>query len=94
MVCLIAAATAALPVLLAACAAPATQQPPVPPPAALSDVADVIYLCSAYYDQARDSGFRFDDPEVGVEWPDLDFVVSDRDRNAPPLRSAPQQAAR
>lgn len=58
----------------------------------LSEIADVVYLCSDYYDAERDSGFRFDDPEVGIDWPDLDFVVSERDRNAPPLRST-QQAA-
>jgi dTDP-4-dehydrorhamnose 3,5-epimerase len=64
----------------------------------LSEVADVIYLCSDYYDPERESGFRFDDPEVGIRWPDLDFVVSDRDRGAPLLgelrerleRSAPR----
>ena len=59
----------------------------------LSDVADVVYLCSDYYDPERESGFSFDDPEVGIRWPELDFVISDRDRNAAPLRSAPQQAA-
>jgi dTDP-4-dehydrorhamnose 3,5-epimerase len=64
----------------------------------ISDVADVIYRCSAYYDPGRDAGFRFDDPQVGIKWPELDFVVSDRDRRAPALadlfeRSAPQQAA-
>ena len=59
----------------------------------LSDVADVVYLCSDYYDAGRDSGFRFDDPDVGIRWPEVDFVISDRDRNAPLLRSAPQQAA-
>ena len=31
----------------------------------LSDVADVVYRCSAYYDPARESGFRFDDPDGG-----------------------------
>ena len=51
----------------------------------LSDLADVIYLCSAYYDPDRESGFRFDDPQVGIEWPQLEFVVSDRDRGAPLL---------
>jgi dTDP-4-dehydrorhamnose 3,5-epimerase len=60
----------------------------------LSDGADVVYLCSDYYDAARDSGFRFDDPEVGIDWPELDLVVSERDENAPPLRSvAAQQTA-
>jgi dTDP-4-dehydrorhamnose 3,5-epimerase len=63
----------------------------------LSDVADVVYRCSAYYDPARESGFRFDDPDVGIAWPELDLTVSERDRSAPPLaelrRSAPEQAA-
>ncbi|HVE68564.1 MAG TPA: dTDP-4-dehydrorhamnose 3,5-epimerase [Solirubrobacteraceae bacterium] len=52
----------------------------------LSDEADVVYKCSAYYDPEAEMGFAFDDPEVGIEWPDgLDPVVSQRDRAAPPL---------
>jgi dTDP-4-dehydrorhamnose 3,5-epimerase len=53
----------------------------------LSDVADVIYKVSSYYDPAVESGFRFDDPDVGIAWPaDLDVKVSERDRAAPLLR--------
>jgi dTDP-4-dehydrorhamnose 3,5-epimerase len=53
----------------------------------LSEGADVLYRCSAYYDPQRESGFRFDDPEVGIEWPDgFDFQTSARDREAPLLR--------
>ena len=62
----------------------------------LSDVADVVYLCSDYYDAARESGFSFDDPDVGIRWPELELTVSERDRQAPALaeiRSASQQAA-
>ena len=52
----------------------------------LSEVADVVYKVSTYYDPARESGFRFDDPEVGIEWPaGLELIVSERDRGAPPL---------
>lgn len=51
----------------------------------LSDVADVVYRCSAYYDPAREAGFRFDDPEVGIEWPALEIQTSERDREAPLL---------
>jgi dTDP-4-dehydrorhamnose 3,5-epimerase len=51
----------------------------------LSDVADVIYRCSAYYDPERESGFRFDDPEVAIEWPAIDPRTSERDRQAPLL---------
>jgi dTDP-4-dehydrorhamnose 3,5-epimerase len=52
----------------------------------LSETADVIYMCSAYYDPAAESGFRFDDPQVGIRWPeDIDFQTSERDRSAPLL---------
>jgi dTDP-4-dehydrorhamnose 3,5-epimerase len=65
----------------------------------VSDVSDVVYRCSAYYDADRESGFRFDDPEVGIEWPSMEFQVSERDRRAPLLSelldgSARQQASR
>lgn len=52
----------------------------------LSDVADVIYKTSAYYDPALEAGFAYDDPAVGIEWPaNLDLAVSARDRQAPAL---------
>jgi dTDP-4-dehydrorhamnose 3,5-epimerase len=52
----------------------------------LSETADVIYKCSTYYDPAAESGFRFDDPQVGIKWPEgLDFQTSERDRSAPLL---------
>ena len=50
-----------------------------------SEVADVIYKCSSYYDPALERGIAFDDPDVGIEWPQLDWIVSERDRNAPRL---------
>jgi dTDP-4-dehydrorhamnose 3,5-epimerase len=51
-----------------------------------SEVADVVYKVSTYYDPAVESGFRFDDPEVGIEWPaGIEFEVSARDRQAPLL---------
>jgi dTDP-4-dehydrorhamnose 3,5-epimerase len=52
----------------------------------LSDVADVVYKCSAYYDQSLEGGFAYDDPAVGIEWPDgLELIVSARDSAAPSL---------
>ena len=52
----------------------------------VSESADVIYKCSAYYDPAAESGFRFDDPEVGIKWPEgIEFETSERDREAPLL---------
>ena len=51
----------------------------------LSDVADVSYQLSSYYDPERESGVAWDDPEIGVEWPISDPILSERDRNAPRL---------
>ncbi|MGP0036952.1 MAG: dTDP-4-dehydrorhamnose 3,5-epimerase [Solirubrobacteraceae bacterium] len=52
----------------------------------VSDVADVVYKTSAYYDQDLEGGFAYDDPAVGIEWPDgLELVVSARDAGAPSL---------
>jgi dTDP-4-dehydrorhamnose 3,5-epimerase len=50
-----------------------------------SDVADVVYKCSDYYDPARERALAFDDPAVGVEWGVVEPLVSDRDRAAPRL---------
>jgi dTDP-4-dehydrorhamnose 3,5-epimerase len=50
-----------------------------------SEVADFVYKVTAYYDAETESGFRFDDPEVGVEWPDVELLYSERDRTAPLL---------
>jgi dTDP-4-dehydrorhamnose 3,5-epimerase len=54
----------------------------------LSDVADVIYKQSAYYDPAVERGIAWNDPDVGIQWPlaPADLVVSDRDAAAPRLR--------
>ncbi len=50
-----------------------------------SEVADVIYKCSAYYDPEVERAIAYDDPEIGIEWPDLDLVASERDASAPRL---------
>jgi dTDP-4-dehydrorhamnose 3,5-epimerase len=52
----------------------------------LSDVADVVYKTSAYYDPSTEGGFAFDDPAVGIAWPEgLELIPSERDRTAPSL---------
>jgi dTDP-4-dehydrorhamnose 3,5-epimerase len=50
-----------------------------------SDLADVVYKVSTYYDPETESGFRYDDPEVGIEWPAIELTPSQRDSNAPSL---------
>jgi dTDP-4-dehydrorhamnose 3,5-epimerase len=52
----------------------------------LSEVADVMYKCSAYYDETIERGIAYDDPDVGIEWPEIELAVSQRDADAPRLR--------
>jgi len=51
-----------------------------------SEVADVTYKVSNYYEAATERGIAFDDPDVAVEWPVDEPLVSDRDRSNPRLR--------
>jgi len=49
---------------------------------ALSDVAEIQYKCTGIYNGKAESGIRWDDPAIGIEWPLTDVIVSDKDRNA------------
>ncbi len=53
----------------------------------LSDIADVVYKQTAYYDPAQECAIAYDDPDLAIGWPEhLELLVSDRDRAAPLLR--------
>ena len=54
----------------------------------LSEVADVLYKQSGYYDPALERGIAFDDPDIAIRWPlaGEELIVSERDAAAPPLR--------
>lgn len=53
--------------------------------AVLSEWADATYLLSSTYDPATEAGIAWDDPDVGVEWPVTEPLLSDRDKSAPSL---------
>jgi dTDP-4-dehydrorhamnose 3,5-epimerase len=58
----------------------------------LSESADLLYKCTAYYSPDDDRALRWDDSEVAIEWPllkGLAPLLSARDTAAPGLRSAP-----
>jgi dTDP-4-dehydrorhamnose 3,5-epimerase len=54
---------------------------------ALSEVADVIYKQSAYYDPDLERGIAWDDPQIAIDWslPMGELTVSERDARAPRL---------
>jgi dTDP-4-dehydrorhamnose 3,5-epimerase len=53
----------------------------------LSDVADVLYKQTAYYDPDVERGIAWNDPDVAIEWPaEIEPLVSARDASAPTLQ--------
>jgi len=50
-----------------------------------SEIADVTYKLTHYYSPEVETGFAFNDPEVGIQWPDVELVYSERDATAPKL---------
>ncbi len=51
----------------------------------LSETADFIYKCTDYYRPDDEYGIAWDDPDIGIDWPSLEFQLSDRDRQLPRL---------
>ncbi|QKR00837.1 dTDP-4-dehydrorhamnose 3,5-epimerase [Metallosphaera tengchongensis] len=55
---------------------------------ALED-SHVVYFVTREFSKEHDSGIRYDDPEVGVEWPRVEgLVLSEKDRGLPLLRDS------
>jgi dTDP-4-dehydrorhamnose 3,5-epimerase len=54
----------------------------------LSDVADVLYKQSAYYDPDLERGIAWNDPDLDIAWPlpVEELTISERDAAAPRLR--------
>ena len=64
--------------------------------AALSDVAEIEYFCTAPYNPASETAVRWDDPDLGIPWPVTDPVLSPKDASAGTLEdwlARPESAA-
>lgn len=51
----------------------------------LQDGSEVFYHVSAHYAPHAEGGVRWDDPKVGIEWPRVPSLLSDRDHRWPLL---------
>ncbi len=54
----------------------------------LSDEADVIYKVNEEYSAENDRGMLWNDPVVGVKWPDENPIISEKDKLQPLLEKA------
>jgi dTDP-4-dehydrorhamnose 3,5-epimerase len=51
----------------------------------LSEVAEIQYKCTGIYNNTAESGIRWDDPKIGIQWPTGDVLLSEKDRAAQTL---------
>ncbi len=51
----------------------------------LSDFAEIEYLTTGTYNSGAESGILWNDPEIGIEWPITNPILSDKDKNAQTL---------
>lgn len=51
----------------------------------LSDLAEIQYKCTATYNPQGESAIRWNDPQIGIQWPGSNWTLSDKDRDAQTL---------
>ncbi len=51
----------------------------------ISEVADVEYKCTDYYDPGGESGLLWNDPQVGIQWPLQAALLAEKDQQLPSL---------
>lgn len=54
--------------------------------AVLSDFAEIQYLTTGVYNSGAESGIRWDDPSLGIDWPVKDPILSKKDAVAQTLQ--------
>lgn len=55
-----------------------------------SETALFQYKCTAYYSPADELSIRWDDPDLGIEWPMKDPILSGKDSSALCLKDVPE----
>ena len=55
----------------------------------LSPTALFSYKCTDFYHPECDAGVRWNDPDIGIEWPIAEPILSDKDKKQPLLRDIP-----
>ena len=53
-----------------------------------SPTAEVVYKCTDFYHPECEHVIRWDDPELAIDWPVRDAILSEKDRRGLPFREA------
>jgi len=54
----------------------------------LTDDVEMQYKVDKLYSPENDRSIRFDDPEIGINWGNIDPIISDKDKSAPFLKDS------
>lgn len=54
-----------------------------------SDTAIVLYKVTDFYNPGDEYGIIWNDPDLGIDWPLTEVILSDKDREFPSLKDAP-----
>jgi dTDP-4-dehydrorhamnose 3,5-epimerase len=54
----------------------------------LEDNCEVQYKVDSIYDKPSDRSIMYNDPEIGISWPKMEIVLSDKDKYAPLLKDS------
>ncbi|MBW1714906.1 MAG: dTDP-4-dehydrorhamnose 3,5-epimerase [Deltaproteobacteria bacterium] len=54
----------------------------------LSDRAEFLYKCTDFYEPGYERAIRWDDPELAIDWPIKDPILSEKDATSPFLKHA------
>mgnify|MGYP003417870103 CR=1 FL=1 len=58
----------------------------------LEDDTVFAYKCTNVYSPENDRGVKYDDPAIGIEWPDVgELTISEKDQNQPMLQEIAQE---
>lgn len=49
---------------------------------ALADNTEIQYKCTGIYNGKAESAIRWNDPQIGIQWPIVDPIVSEKDQKA------------
>ena len=55
----------------------------------MSESAHFVYKCSDYYNSQDEGGILWSDPDIGIEWPVKEPIISDKDQHYPGLNNLP-----
>jgi len=54
----------------------------------LTEQVDFLYKCTELYDPADEYGIAWDDPGLGIAWPSMAYLLSEKDKAFPGLRDS------